>query len=430
MATWLPVTEREGLPPLIIDEGIDADLISTRPHELVTWGTVDGVPWRIQSAVTAPGPHARWWDDHGPVGPELVFMLGKDDAFGGGGVFTRLNDGSHLGASIDFFGSHPAIVSWVGIVSDDVARIEVRLEDGDVRPIEVHDGPGGFPDLFWFFPPRGAAGVVVALGADGSELQRDRLVDVDVPPNANSGTSINSPGYPADQPPPGWLDDPTIYGPGEGPRHAEGFHLYETTFPIHVVPPDRWDGHAGLSGSGSFGREVTKVSFGYFDEPGGSRRGFEVVNARPDRRTRARPVRQEDVGIWWRDRIPDDDVDNFASRFVGYEDRADLGGGYGLLDVGPTRITEIGELEVAGHRVESHRREYRRLSSLRSMGFGLPGTRVTLLGWGLSFDELEGHARALERLELGTELFAAMEAAQARSDRRFDELHGRHHRGD
>jgi hypothetical protein len=172
------------------------------------------------------------------------------------------------------------------------------------------------------------------------------------------------------------------------------------------------------------------VSFGYFDEPGGSRRGFEVVNARPDSRTRMRPVRPEDVGIWRSDRISDDDVVNFASRFVGYEDRADLGGEYGLLHVGPTRITVVPELEVAGHRVESHRREYRRLASLRSIGFELPGTRLTLFGWELSFDELEGHAQALERLELGTELFAAMEGAQARSDRRFDDLHGLHHHGD
>jgi len=55
---------------------------------------------------------------------------------------------------------------------------------------------------------------------------------------------------------------------------------------------------------------------------------------------------------------------------------------------------------------------------------------VTLFGWDLSCDELEGHAQALERLELGTALFAAMEDAQARSDRRFDELHGRHHGDD
>ena len=169
------------------------------------------------------------------------------------------------------------------------------------------------------------------------------------------------------------------------------------------------------------------MEFGYFEDPGGGRRGFEIVNARPDRRMRARPVRPEDVGIW-RDDVPDDDVANFWSRFVPHRDFLTLRDEHGFPDPGPTRIVSMGELEVADHRVEAHRREYRRLPPLRSIGFELPGTKVTLQGWDLAFEELEDHARALERLELGTELFAAMTAAQARSDRGFNELHGRHHR--
>jgi hypothetical protein len=188
MATWLPVTEGEDAPPRVIDQGLDPDLVYARRPELVAWGTIDGVPWRIQSAVTAPGADARWWE-HGPVGPELVFMLGRDDAFGGGDVQTRMEEGTHLSASIEFFGSQPSIVAWVGVASDRVARIEVRLDDGDVRSVAVHQGPNGFPNLFWFFPPRGATGIVVSIAADGSELQTDRLIEVDVPSNANSDTS-------------------------------------------------------------------------------------------------------------------------------------------------------------------------------------------------------------------------------------------------
>ncbi len=41
--------------------------------------------------------------------------------------------------------------------------------------------------------------------------------------------------------------------------------------------------------------------------------------------------------------------------------------------------------------------------------------------------KLERYARALERLELGTDLFRSMEAAQARTKHRFDELHGHEH---
>src|SRR5918994_1101870 len=138
MVPWPVVVDRDGEPPTLIDQGLDPDIVYARQPELLTWGSVDGIPWRIQTAVTAPGPGANWWE-HGPVGPELVFMLGRDDAFGGGGVPTRLSHGTHLSASIDFFGSLPAIVSWVGIVSDDVARLEVRLDDGGIRTIPLRD---------------------------------------------------------------------------------------------------------------------------------------------------------------------------------------------------------------------------------------------------------------------------------------------------
>src|SRR5262245_49981396 len=231
MGSWLPVLDGGGERPRVIDQGLDEDLVYERPPALVAWGTVDGIPWRIQSAVTAPGPGAKWWE-HGPVGPDLVFMLGRDDAFGGGGVNAMLNEGTHMTASIHFFGSHQSIVSWAGVVSDDVARLEVRLEDGDRRSIELHNGPDGFPRFFWFFPPRRARGVVVAFDADGIELQSAALMDVEVHATANTGTTINGFGYRHGSPPPGWPGDPTEYGPGEGPRHADDFHLHETTFPI------------------------------------------------------------------------------------------------------------------------------------------------------------------------------------------------------
>ena len=112
---------------------------------------------------------------------------------------------------------------------------------------------------------------------------------------------------------------------------------------------------------------------------------------------------------------------------MSYEDRVDLRSEYGFLDVGPTMISAIVSLEIAGQPVEAHRREFRSLPALRSIAFDLSGTRLTLLGWEVSFEELEGHTTHLERLELGTELFRAMESAQARSDRRFGELHGHHH---
>jgi hypothetical protein len=135
----------------------------------------------------------------------------------------------------------------------------------------------------------------------------------------------------------------------------------------------------------------------------------------------------EDVGVWSNARFPDDDVANFAPRFLSHPDLLELQNERSFPDAGPSRVAAIRELVVAGHRVEARLREYRRLPRLRSIAFDLPGTRVTLQGWDLAFQELEDHARVLERLDLGTELFVAMSAAQARSDRRVDELHDRYH---
>jgi hypothetical protein len=53
-----------------------------------------------------------------------------------------------------------------------------------------------------------------------------------------------------------------------------------------------------------------------------------------------------------------------------------------------------------------------RLPSLRSIRVVLPGVRLVLHGWDLTFDELERHARTLERLKLDTNLFRSMEAAR------------------
>ncbi|HEY7660821.1 MAG TPA: hypothetical protein VIC58_09520 [Actinomycetota bacterium] len=379
------------------------------------------MPWQIDAYVLAPAPDGKWWE-HGPVGPGFQFMLGEQGGFGGGDVGTFLNEGTHLSASTHVFGSQPSIVAWTGVTSERVVAIEVRLGDGEVRRVEPIRLLDGFPPVFWFFPPRGAPGDVVALAADGAVLQTDHLVDSDVPPNANSGSAVNPFGYRDDRPPPGWPPDDTVYGPGEGPRHAEDFHLHEVTFPIYALMPDRWDGYACLSGSSTSMRGVDEVRIGYFEEPAGGRRGLEVVSGRPDRHGR-RTRHDQDVGVWWAEPYSDPDVLNFAPRFLSTDELRASFGEFGLPDFGVTRVAALTELEVDGHRVEARRREFARHPALRCVDFVLPGVRVVVQGWGLSFDELEEHARALEPLELGTDLLQALKDAQDRSDRRASELY-------
>jgi hypothetical protein len=188
------------------DHGIDEDLVLPMPREVIAAGTVNGIPWSIQGYVTAPGPNARWWH-HGPVGPELEFLLGKDGSFGGGSAAARIPDGSDFTSEVSFFGAFPEIVAWVGVASERTDHLEVRLHDGSTRRVELREGPEGFPRFFWFFPPRRAEGEVVAVDVGGSGLQREQLIELDVSPDANAGTAVNPFSYAGGSPPPGWPED-------------------------------------------------------------------------------------------------------------------------------------------------------------------------------------------------------------------------------
>ena len=423
MGAWPHVEEGDRDPPPPSGGWVDEGLIRSDEPQVLAWGRVEGIPWQLEAWSTAPGPEARWWE-HGPIGPEMAFWLGKDAWFGGGGTETRLNDGTDLAASLHFFGSQPSIVFWAGVVSDRVEHVEVRLDGGESRSVGIRRGPPWLPRYFCFFPPRGATGTVVAVGPSGERLQTEPLIDTELATNANAGMSVNGFGYRADRPPPGWPEDPTEYAPEEGPRHAEHSHLHEITFPLYAVHPRSWKGYVGPAGSGHSGTGVDHVSFGYFDEPGGRELGFEVMSERPDRRRRDPPLRDEDVGIWRSS--PTDAAINFAARFISNDERPSSHDRHGFPNLGPSRFAAIGDLEVAGHRVRCAQTEYRSFPKLRSLRFELPDVRITVHGWSLTFEKLEWYARILERLDLGTPLFRAMEAAEARSDARFQDLHGHH----
>ena len=326
MGRWLEVTEGGTAVPGPVRSEVEDGLVLTRAYEIVAYGTVNGIPWLIQAFTTGPGPGARWWE-HGAVGPQMDFLLGAEGRCGGGGMHCRIPDGIHFMMTSHFFGALPEIVAWVGLASSETDHLEVRLDDGDVRRVELRRTLEGFPRAFWFFPPRGASGSVVALGREGELLQTERLVDIDVPPNANAGTGTLYPsGDSPDGPPPGWPTDETQYGPGQGPRWKEDFLLHVLPFPLYVVPPDAWEGYTALGGYGGSGRGILpeEVRFGYVDEPGDARRGFEIVNRSPERARRRRrfehEAREEDVGIRMAAPGPDVSVANFTGRFIRHED--------------------------------------------------------------------------------------------------------------
>ena len=167
------------------------------PREVIATGTVDEIPWVIQGYVTAPGPNARWWH-HGPVGPELEYLLGKDGSFGGGSMVARIPDDTDFTSAISFFGALPEIVAWVGVASERTDHLEVRLDNGSTRRVELSEGPKGFPRFFWFFPLRGAKGDVVVVDVEGRDLQREQLIERDISPEAGAGASVNPFSWAAD----------------------------------------------------------------------------------------------------------------------------------------------------------------------------------------------------------------------------------------
>jgi hypothetical protein len=401
-----------------IEQGIDEDLILAMPRTVIAAGTVNEIPWVIQACVTAPGPNARWWH-HGPVGPELEYLLGKDGSLGGGSEAARIPDGTEFTSAVGFFGALPEIVWWVGVASDMTDHLEVRLDDRSIRRVELHAGPEGFPRFFWFFPPRGAEGDVVAVDGGGAELQRERLLERVVPPDANSGTSVNPFSYACDSPPPGWPEEAAEYGPGQGPRWEEDFYLHVAGFPICVLPPEHWEGYAMLGGMQSSDREVTQVRFEYLDEIPHPDRALGVHCRVPNERSSLRwTAREEDIGTWVPSpSIVDDEMDLLArvlprAEFDPLMFRA-------VVDLGPRRHLGRTAIQFRGGEASAECWEYKDCPNLRLIRIPLPDVEVTLTGWRTSDEQLLWFASRLERLELGSDLLQRMNSAVAESHAAF-----------
>jgi len=390
------------------------------PREVIASGTVNEIPWAIQAYVTAPGPNAQWWH-HGPLGPELEFLLGEDDSFGGLGTIARIPDGTDFTSSVGFTGALPEIVAWVGVATDRTDHLEVQLDDGTTRRVELSEGPEGFPRFFWFFPPRGAEGDVVAVDVGGAELQREHLLERDVSPDANCGASVNPFSWPGGSPPPGWPEDTAEYGRGQGPRWEEDFYLHVAGFPIFVLPPEHWEGYAMLSGMGSTGEhhEVTQIRFEYLDAIPDPDRGLGVYCRQPDERSsRRRTAREDEIGVWLPGVSVDEDEMGFLTRFL---PRAEVDRLIfrPVVDLGPRRYLGRAAIDLRHGETSAERWEYRDQPKLRVVRMPLPGVDVTLLGWNISEERLLSFASRLEQLQLGSALLKRMGSAVNESDAAF-----------
>jgi hypothetical protein len=409
-------TEGDAPPPNSVS--VEEGTVLANPPEVIAHGFVAGIPWTIQAWSTAPAPGAKWWEAMVAVGPQMEFHLGAHGFLGGGGIHARVPDKHFVTASGHFFGRAPYVISWAGVVTTEVERLEVVLEDGRAKEIPLHDGPADISRFFWFFPPRGIPAEIVAYGRGERVLERKTLPEVDVIPEQNAGTSVNPAGWRADRPPPGWPEEAREFAPGEGPRREDDFLLHITPYPVFVVPPDAWQGIVSLAGHGGHGTHASyvpaRIEFEYLDRPGEPTRGMRVVNVDPSEEDLLEkeylPHREE--GLWWFD-VGDDAafIPQLPGRFRNLEDEASQHRMHSLLG---RRYLGQGQLLVSGMATIYERWQYERYPELVEIRFRLPDVAIRLEGWMLSLDELCGFAEQLERLELESGLLRRMtEAASA-----------------
>jgi len=133
---------------------------------VLAYGTVDGIPWSAVASDSCIGLFIR-----------------KD----GGTFCTDASPESRPGLDLESIASGGvATVGYFGVVSPAVTRVEVHLDDGETRAVDLLPGPSdGGLSYFVLFPPLRGTGDVVALSASGDVVGTALLCawDTELSPN-------------------------------------------------------------------------------------------------------------------------------------------------------------------------------------------------------------------------------------------------------
>jgi hypothetical protein len=142
----------------------------TQGMTVIAYGSVDGIPWR------ATGGH---------------HCIGLFVRHNGGTLCQDTGPQTRPGMAVDSSADGATgTIGYMGALALAVARLEVRLDDGEVRSIGIVSGPAGSDvNYFVLFPPPRAPGLIVAMDRDGNVLGSAPLCawNSDLSPNTSSG---------------------------------------------------------------------------------------------------------------------------------------------------------------------------------------------------------------------------------------------------
>jgi hypothetical protein len=153
-------------------------------HGVLLHGTVDGERWELDwtsAALAGPENDEEYaqvfvdaWTVSGPYAQPHAFHYSSDSP-GATDGFPEVPRDTPM--RLDTYapkdpGAGFSVVA--GVVSPDVARVEVAGSDGVAREVPLVVSPTGRFAYFVFFPPPEVSGLVRALGVDGSVLVTGR----------------------------------------------------------------------------------------------------------------------------------------------------------------------------------------------------------------------------------------------------------------
>ena len=169
--SWLPYTDQV--------EGQELYL-KTQKH-VVRHGHVEGIEWSLAAYET------RSFAEYlgGPCGDLFVGDMGD---YGGIGFCLHTDEtASDAPFALAGFGTIPdrvvgPITGYAGLVGPEVSTVELRLADGTISELALHDAPASIgARYFAVFLDEGTNGSIVAMGSGGTDLGHGRLCVGQVP---------------------------------------------------------------------------------------------------------------------------------------------------------------------------------------------------------------------------------------------------------